>query len=45
MDALLEELTGIAEMSRNKNLNTIYMGGGTPTTLSAEQMDRVLTHL
>ena len=45
VDALLEELTGIAEMSHNKNLNTIYMGGGTPTTLSAKQMDRVLTHL
>ena len=45
VDALLKELSGIAEISRNKKLNTIYMGGGTPTTLSAVQMDRVLTHL
>ena len=26
-------------------LRTIYMGGGTPTTLSAEQMDGLLTHV
>ena len=45
VDALLKELSGIAELSQGKKLNTIYMGGGTPTTLSARQMDRVLTHL
>ena len=45
VDALLAELTFIAEVSKEKKLNTIYMGGGTPTTLSAAQMDRVLTHL
>ena len=26
-------------------IKTAYMGGGTPTTLSAAQMDRVLTHM
>lgn len=45
VEALLKELTFIAEVSKDKKLNTIYMGGGTPTTLSAVQMDRVLTHL
>ncbi len=45
VDTLLKELTYIASVSKDKKLNTIYMGGGTPTTLSAEQMDRVLTHL
>lgn len=45
VDALLTELTYIAEVSKDKKLNTIYMGGGTPTSLSAAQMDRVLTHL
>ena len=45
VDALLRELSYIAEISKEKKLNTIYMGGGTPTTLSAEQMDRLLTHL
>ncbi|XCP84117.1 coproporphyrinogen dehydrogenase HemZ [Roseburia hominis] len=45
VDALLKELSYIAEVSKEKKLNTVYMGGGTPTTLSAAQMDRVLTHL
>ena len=45
VDALIKELTYIAEVSKEKKLNAIYMGGGTPTTLTAEQMDRVLTHL
>jgi len=45
VDALLTELGFIAEVSKEKKLNTIYMGGGTPTTLSADQMDRVLRFL
>ena len=45
VDALLKELSYIASVSKEKKLNTIYMGGGTPTSLSAAQMDRVLTHL
>lgn len=35
VDALLKELAFIAEVSKEKHLNAIYMGGGTPTTLSA----------
>ena len=38
----LEEIGNIA-YSLNLNLETIYFGGGTPTTLSAPQLDRVLT--
>ncbi len=45
VDALLKELAFIAEVSKEKHLNAIYMGGGTPTTLSAAQMDRVLGFL
>lgn len=45
LDALCKELTFVAEQSRGKKLNTIYVGGGTPTTLSASQLDRLLTHL
>ena len=30
---------------KRRNLNTIYIGGGTPTTLEADQLDRLLTHL
>lgn len=39
VDALLKELAFIAEVSKEKHLNAIYMGGGTPTTLGAQQMD------
>ncbi len=43
LDALCRELQFIAKASKNKKLNTIYIGGGTPTTLSAEQLERLLT--
>ncbi len=45
LDAVCKELTFIAEKSKHKKLNTIYVGGGTPTTLEPEQLDRLLTHL
>ncbi len=45
LDAVCKELTFIAEKSQNKKLNTIYIGGGTPTTLEPEQLDRLLTHV
>ena len=45
LDAVCKELTFIAEKSKDKKLNTIYVGGGTPTTLNPEQLDRLLTHL
>ena len=42
LDALFKELDYLAEKFRHKKLNTIYIGGGTPTTLSPERMDRLL---
>ena len=42
LDALLKELKFIAGKSSGKKLNTIYIGGGTPTTLSAGQLERLL---
>lgn len=45
LDALCKELDYIAEVFQGKVLNTVYMGGGTPTTLSAKQMDRLLTKI
>ena len=45
LDAVCKELSFIASVSKEKKLNTIYIGGGTPTTLEPEQMDRLLTHL
>lgn len=45
LDALCRELTASADMLKDKKLNTIYIGGGTPTTLEPDQLDRLLTHV
>ena len=45
LDALLEEIDALGRILERtgKGLRTFYMGGGTPTTLSAVQLDRLLT--
>ena len=45
LDALCEELevTGKVLKENGLTVRSLYMGGGTPTTLSASQMDRVLS--
>lgn len=43
LDALCKEIRFVGEKSETKKLNTIYIGGGTPTTLTAEQLERLLT--
>ncbi len=47
LDALCQEITEAAQMVKETGLSikSFYMGGGTPTTLSAQQMDRLLGHL
>ena len=47
LEVLLGEITRAAQMVEDLGLHikSFYMGGGTPTTLSAGQMDRLLTHL
>ncbi|MCM1496633.1 MAG: coproporphyrinogen dehydrogenase HemZ [Bacteroides sp.] len=42
LQALFHELEYVAEAYRNKRLVSVYMGGGTPTSLSAEQLGRVI---
>ncbi len=44
VDFLCREIKITADIAKRLNLHleTVYMGGGTPTTLSAQQMDRVL---
>ncbi|PWJ51676.1 oxygen-independent coproporphyrinogen-3 oxidase [Faecalicatena contorta] len=42
LDALCKEITAIGQAARGRKLNTIYIGGGTPTTLSAQQLERLL---
>ena len=47
LDAVCRELTVIGDIAKQKEkkLNTVYVGGGTPTTLEPEQLDRLLSHL
>ena len=47
LQVLMGEITQAAQMVKETGLRvrSFYMGGGTPTTLSAQQMDRLLTHL
>ena len=42
---LEKEIDYVAQSFADKQLDTIYIGGGTPTTLSPEQMDRLLGKL
>ena len=42
LDALEKEIVFTATKFYHKKLNSIYIGGGTPTTLSAEQLDRLI---
>ena len=47
LDALLREIAVCGPLLREAGLfpRTLYIGGGTPTTLSAPQLDRLLTGL
>lgn len=42
LKALCIELHHIAKETEEKTLNTIYIGGGTPTTLTAKQLEKLL---
>ncbi len=45
LEALFRELDYVAERMAGKTLDTVYIGGGTPTSLSAADLDRLLTKL
>ena len=47
LDALTREIAAVAEQVRSLGLRpvSIYMGGGTPTTLSASQLERLCAEL
>ena len=42
LDAMIKELKTTAKLMQGKSLDTVYIGGGTPTTLEADQLDRLL---
>ena len=45
VDALCKEIRAVGPMVQGRKLHTIYIGGGTPTTLEPGQMDKVLSCL
>ena len=45
LDALYREMDYVAEKKRGCTLDTVYFGGGTPTSLSAEDLDQLFTRL
>lgn len=45
LDALEKEMAFVAESCAGRALNTIYIGGGTPTTLEPYQLDRLIQNI
>ena len=45
LTALFDEMAYVAEKMAGKTLDTVYFGGGTPTALSHEELDLLLTKL
>ena len=43
LDALEKEAAGCVPLFAGKKLQTVYIGGGTPTSLSPRELDRLLT--
>lgn len=42
VEMVIRELKGIASSLKNKKLNTIYFGGGTPTTLRLTDLEKII---
>ena len=45
LDALFKELDYTAKKMEGKTLDTVYFGGGTPTSLSPEDLERILCRI
>ena len=45
LDALFKELSYTAEKMKGRTLDTVYFGGGTPTSLEAGELDAILTKI
>ncbi len=45
LDALSAELDYVAEEKKGCTLDTVYFGGGTPTSLSPDDLDKIITKL
>lgn len=45
LQALKKEISAMADVMQGKTLSSIYVGGGTPTTLSADQLGELIQHV
>ncbi len=45
LDALCKEISYIAEAKRGCRIRSLYIGGGTPTSLDEAQFERLLSHI
>lgn len=45
LTALEQEMEAVAQIQQGKILDTVYIGGGTPTALSADELNRLITSL
>lgn len=45
LTAMEKEMDFVAKAYKDKVLDTVYIGGGTPTTLEAEELDRLLSKI
>lgn len=45
VDSVIKEMEYVGERFKKKTINSIYIGGGTPTTLSAQQLKRIIQNL
>lgn len=43
LEAVFKEIDFVAEAYKDKILDTVYIGGGTPTTLEADELDQLIT--
>ena len=43
LEAVFKEIDFVAEAYKDKILDTVYIGGGTPTTLEADELDKLIT--
>lgn len=45
IDCVIREMEFVARQYKDKILDTVYIGGGTPTTLEPEQLNRLISRL
>lgn len=45
VDALIKEIEYVGSRLKKRELNSVYIGGGTPTTLEPYQLDKLITAL